>query len=139
MSTTKPITPAHPAPCREDGQPWPDILPNNRAIAAVIAELASDYVDEDFAAEYFFGRCARLRWVPIEELQEGNPDTNQRSRAKERRYAKLDQRTAPPLVVEDGVIKDGGHRFRVGKAAGAAGFWCYDVLDEPAPAPTPAA
>jgi hypothetical protein len=102
-------------------------LNDEREIAIYIEDWASDYVDTDMIEERFFGCHAVLKLVPIDEIKEGNPDTNIRSKAKEKRYSKLDPATIPPLVIEDGEVQDGNHRFRVAKAQGAKALWCYVV------------
>jgi len=108
---------------------YPDILSDAHAIADYIAGHASDDVDDEFIAEYFRGCHATLRLIPASEISEGDKDHNIRSKAKERRYAKMDPATMPPLVVENGKIMDGGHRFRVGLAKGKNAFWCYNVTE----------
>jgi hypothetical protein len=86
-------------------------------------------VDEEFMEECFRGTHAVLREIPVAELREGDSDHNIPSKAKEKRYRKLPLSTMPPLVVEDGEIQDGNHRFRVAVAGGAQAVWCYDVID----------
>lgn len=106
---------------------YPPTLADNYEIAAYIESIASDYIDEEMMQEYFNGAHAELRLVPIGEISEGNPDGNVRSAKKERAYSKLSIDTMPPLVIEDGIIQDGNHRFRVAKKAGATALWCYVV------------
>lgn len=112
---------------------YPQFLDDADAIAAHIASLASDYVDENCIAEYFHGCGAMLRQVAIDDLQEGDSDTNARSRRKEQRYAKLDPSTIPPLVVDEIegrlVIKDGNHRYRVARQLGLTHVPCYVVAE----------
>lgn len=109
------------------------MLDDADAIAAHIATLASDDVDEEFIAEYFRDCGAVLRQVAVDDLQEGDPDKNARSKRKEARYRKLDPMTMPPLVIEeiDGalVVKDGNHRYRVARELGLTHVPCYVVTD----------
>ena len=106
---------------------YPAVLRDEREIAEYISSIASDYVNEEMIEEYFHGCSAVLKLVPIADIVEGNPDANVRSARKERKYAKMDPATIPPLVIEDGEVKDGNHRLRVAQAAGATALWCYVV------------
>lgn len=106
---------------------YPERLDNSREIASYIESVASDYVDTEFIEEYFFDCYASLKLVPIDELHEGNTDANIRNKSKERKYTKMNPDTIPPLVVENGEIKDGNHRYRVAVANGAKSLWCYVV------------
>lgn len=109
---------------------YPTELKDRYAIAAHIAALAVGDVDEDMIADYYEGAKAVLRFVPLAELTEGHPDHNVRVISREKRYAKLPASTRPPIVIQNGEIEDGNHRYRVAKAAGETGLWCYDVVDE---------
>jgi hypothetical protein len=111
----------------EDG--YPAVLEDAEAIASYIADLSPTEVDEEFIAEHFWGCRAELRMVPVSELREGDADTNMRSLKREKKYAKMDLATMPPLVVENGEIKDGNHRFRVAIAKGATEVPCYVVVE----------
>src|SRR5256885_1742217 len=93
--------------------PWKSVLKDGWEIAKYITSTASDYVDEEFIAEHYRGDRAVLTMVPISELQPGDADHNLHNKAKERRYTKLALETMPPLVVENGQIMDGNHRYRV--------------------------
>jgi hypothetical protein len=103
------------------------VLKDDVAIARYIVDQAPGYIDEEMVEEYYGGGKASLRFVPIGELTEGNADGHLRSAAKERRYAKMPAATRPPLVIYNGEIEDGNHRYRVALAAGEPGLWCYDV------------
>lgn len=104
----------------------PKVLEDNRAIAEYIGGL-DERVDQEMVEEHFFGAHAALTLLPIESVKEGNPDGNMRSAAKEKRFAKMDLGTQPPIVVDNGVIADGHHRFRVAKAAGATDILAYVI------------
>jgi hypothetical protein len=108
-------------------------LPDGRAIAQYIASIASGYVDEEMMEEYYRGAKAILSEVPIASLQEGPEAGNIPSKSKLRRYQKMRLETMPPLVVQDGAIEDGNHRYRAAKASGAETVWCYVVVDEEDP------
>jgi hypothetical protein len=110
-------------------QGYPDILEDSRAIADHIAALSTGEVDEKMIEEYYGNARATLRFIPMDELQEGPAEANVPSAAKQRRYAKLPALTRPPIVVQFGHIEDGHHRYRVARAAGEPGLWCYDVED----------
>ena len=110
---------------------WGAALDDDRAIAAYIASIASDYVNEELIEEYFRDMGAVLCWVPIDRLIEGDPDHNERSEVKERRYAKKKPGTMPPLVVdEDGTVRDGNHRLRVEQARGTSHLLCYVAVGD---------
>jgi hypothetical protein len=109
---------------------YPKTLANAQAIAEYIASVSSSYVDEEFIEEYFWGTHAILRELPIDSIKEGPADGNARSEAKERRYLKKNPETMPPLVVENGEIEDGNHRYRVSVAQGKKTIWCYVVEGE---------
>lgn len=114
----------------ETGTPqWAPVLKDHYEIAAYIESVASDYVDREMMEEYYHGAKAVLRAIPASELTPGDADHNIPSKVKERKYAKLPVETMPPLVVQNGQIEDGNHRFRVGLAKGMTEFWCYDVVD----------
>lgn len=108
---------------------FPEVLEDADQIAAYIVSQSSSHVDEEFTRDYFRGTKAVLKLVPISEIREGDVNTNVRSKAKEKRYAKMDPSTVPPLVIENGKVMDGNHRYRVAVARGATELWCYDVVD----------
>lgn len=114
----------------ESISPYPAILRNGSEIAAYIASLSPQYVDEEMIEEYV-GRSTEgvLREIPIAGVREGNPDGNIRSAAKEKRYLKKSLETMPPIVIDsENEIIDGNHRYRVARARGAETIWAY-VLD----------
>jgi len=87
-------------------------------------------LNEDFIEEYYNGMAAVLREVSINSMREGDPGANIPSKAKERRYKKMDLATMPPIVVQNGQIEDGNYPYRVAKQLGAKAIWCYVVVDE---------
>jgi len=106
---------------------WAPVLKDDWAIADYIDGISPGYVDREFIRECFRFGVATLRMVPIDELTPGPADANVRVASRERKYAKMDPATMPPLVVQDGQIQDGGHRYRVAKAKGLAELPCYVV------------
>lgn len=108
---------------------WAPTLGSEREIAAYIASVSSAHVDEEAIEEYLGrGSSATLTSVPVSELKPGNADANLRDERKEKRYAKQNPATMPPLVVlDDGRIVDGNHRYRVALAAGVSEIQCYVV------------
>ena len=108
---------------------YPAVLRDEHEIAEYIVIHSSSHVDEEFVEEYYKNSHAKLRLIPAAELEEGEADHNIPSKAKHRRYMKMSSETIPPLVVSDGKIEDGNHRFRVGLEQGLQAFWCYEVLE----------
>lgn len=106
---------------------WPPVLKDRWAIADYIESVASAYVDNEYIAEHFRGCRAVLKRVPIAQIEPSDEDHNIPSKAKERRYAKMDPATMPPIVIEDGVIQDGHHRYRVAQKLGMTEMLCYVV------------
>lgn len=102
-------------------------LDDGFAIAAYIEEWSPGDVDAELMEDYFRGGVATLRMVPVAEIAPGNPDANQRIASRERKYARMDPATMPPLVVMDGQVQDGNHRLRVALARGATHLPCYVV------------
>jgi hypothetical protein len=105
-----------------------DRLDDARAIADYIDSLTPDGVDLEFVEELFRDGTAQLIFCPLDSLTPGHPDQNIPIPSRERKYARLPLATCPPLVIQDGEIQDGHHRYRVALSAGAPGLWCYDVI-----------
>lgn len=118
---------------RPTSSAYPPILEDEFAISAYITEQSPSDVDEDLIEEYFCGAHGVLCEVPLADLEPGSLENNLPSPAKERRYARMDPNTMPPLVVEDGVVIDGNHRYRVLLARGAKTAWCYEIKDDSCP------
>lgn len=119
-------------PTLPNGQwPKPDGYPDHLATAAAIADhiaiLSPGDIDEEMVEEHFRGCHARLQWMPMDQLTPGPIEAHVANAKLEARYAKKPLATLPPLVVENGQIEDGHHRYRVALAAGATGLWCYCV------------
>ncbi len=110
------------------GAQFPTVLEGSREIAGYVAGLDDD-ADEELVLEMFRGCRATLQRVAIGSLEEGPRDAHVRNVAKERRYARKPLASMPPILVEDGVIQDGHHRFRVAKAQGAKEIMAYVVTE----------
>lgn len=115
---------------RESTASYPAVLKDEREIAAYIESVSTDYVDSEMIEEHFFGCRAVLRRVPIDRIRSGPEEANIPDKKKEKRYAKMDPATMPPLVVENGVIMDGNHRWRTAKSVGATHVPCYIVTED---------
>lgn len=73
------------------------------------------------------GRCsATLKEVPIDSLTPGFADGNLPDAKKEKAYAKMPMQSMPPIIVQDGVIIDGNHRWRVAKKKKQKTILIYD-------------
>ena len=105
---------------------WPQTLADNRAIGEYVADL-DPRVDAEMVEEHFFGARAVLKLIPIDSVREGHSDGNVRSASKEKKFSKMDLAKQPPILVDDGVIADGHHRYRVAKAAGATDILAYVI------------
>lgn len=109
---------------------YPDALATEREIADHIQAVSPGDIDEDMVRELFQGCSARLAWIPIDQIIEGPAEQNIPNKRREAGYRKLPIQEMPPIVIDEGHIQDGHHRFRVAKAAGATGMWCYCIQDE---------
>jgi hypothetical protein len=116
-----------PKPINDNGEPYADILADEEEISDYVATLSDHDVDEEFMQEHFRGCSAVLKLISVKDLKEGHPDSNLPSLRKNERYAKKNIATMPPLLVENGEIRDGNHRFRGRRDIGQTRFWCYDI------------
>ena len=115
---------------------WEATLPDARAITRYIERFAPCDVDSGLVEEYYRGQCANLRELPLSKITLGDRDHNRRMPALEARYARKPVETMPPIVVQNGEIEDGSHRFRVAKKLKLKTILCYVVSDAP-PRATP--
>ena len=106
---------------------WPPVLADRFAIAAYIEQWSVGEIDVEMVEEHFRDGVGHLRMVPVGELSQGGADTNVRVASREKRYARMDPSTMPPLLVADGLIEDGNHRFRVALKRGETHVPCYVV------------
>lgn len=116
-----------PVPSSLRSQDYPHILGDWRAISDYVVEHAGVTVDRESIEDCFMGAMARLTLVSVDDIRAGHPDANVRNASRERRYAKMDPDTMPPIVIEGGQVLDGNHRLRIRVAAGARHIWCYVV------------
>lgn len=124
MSRARKRSPASTLVCPEE---YPPTLASAEEIATYMASTATDYVSDEMVEEYFHGCRATLRAVAIETLREGPADGNVRNYSKERQYRDLPTLTMPPIVVDDSVIMDGHHRYRVALGQRRSTLWAYVV------------
>ena len=96
-------------------------------VAAYINSVSTEDVDEELIME-LFGDCkATLRKIPLASLRPGDPDHNIISPKKEKRYSNMDPKFMPPIVVDNGEVIDGNHRYRVALAKGLKYIWAYVI------------
>ena len=106
---------------------WPIVLKDGWEIADYIERMSPIEVDEEMIAEHFRGCHATLRMVPISQITPDDENGNIPSKKRQAKYMKMDPKTMPPIVIEDGVIQDGHHRYRVALALGLTEVLCYVV------------
>jgi len=102
-------------------------LINNFEITDYIETYASSYIDKGLVEDYFFGCKAVLKEEFITKLisEEAN---HQKHEILENKYIEYPIETMPPLIVENGVILDGNHRFRVLKKLNIEKVKIYEVI-----------
>lgn len=109
---------------------YPYSLASPLEIAEHIEDTSSGYVDIEFVESYFEQRGAVLTWLPMNEIRPGPEDANIPSARKEAAYLKRRAETSPPIVIENGIISDGHHRYRASLKNNVPGMWAYVVVDE---------
>lgn len=114
----------------EGGLPekWPQVFETPRAIAEHVSSLSDYDVDEEFIEEHFFECGAVLRLLPVEDLQEGDPNGNVACDKKAEKYKRMPIETMPPILCENGIVEDGNHRLRDARARGLSHIWAYVVM-----------
>lgn len=105
---------------------YPDHLDQD-GLADLVIGCTPGQPDEEFIQEFFSGAKATLQFIALEQIKPGPADNNVRIASREKNYARQPAATVPPLVLENGHIQDGHHRYRVAKARGDAGLWCYCI------------
>jgi len=102
------------------------VLSNAADIMTYMASFADD-IDEERVEEYFRDCKAVLKLVPISSLKAGPAFANAINPKKQKRYLKMDPKTIPPIIVENGIVIDGNHRLRTASALGLKEIWAYVV------------
>lgn len=108
---------------------WPAHLQSEFEIAEYIQQNSIGDIDDQLITELFFDCIATLTLVPLGNICEGDADHNIRCEKKEDRYMLMDPMTMPPIVIENGIIQDGGHRFRIAKKREESHMWCYVISE----------
>ena len=110
---------------------WKTTLDNNIEIAQYIEAVSPTAVDVENLEDIYRGKCAVLRYVPIESISP-NPASDNHEEVPERMddYRSLDPVTMPPLLTELGLIEDGHHRYRIALEKGLTYIWCYQLIDD---------
>lgn len=108
---------------------YSNVLRDGCEIADYITSISVDYVDSDMMEDYFQGAYAELEWIDVDSISEGDADHNIPDIDKEKSYSEMDVETMPPIVIEDGKVIDGNHRFRVAKKKGSKKIRAYVVKD----------
>lgn len=108
---------------------YPRELKDAQEIADYIISHSDYDIDEEFVRERFWGTKAVLKKVSIHDLKQGDEDHHIRDAEKEDRYFTMPHETVPPLVVEDGEIIDGNHRYRVAFERNQPEIYIYDVVE----------
>ncbi len=108
---------------------FPKTLPDAYAIADHIAGHSATHVNHEQMVEYFRGAKADLKHTPLSEITPGDNDTNQPSATRQKKYAKMNPVTRPPIVVEGGKVVDGHHRYRDAVQRNESHMWAYHVTD----------
>lgn len=112
---------------------FPAKLGSARDIADYVEEHSPQGVDAELIEELYFGCEARLVWLSMDRITPGPAENNIPSRKKEAAYRRLPAVTRPPILVDEGCIEDGHHRYRDALSKGETGMWCYVVEEMPEP------
>lgn len=110
---------------------WKNTLDDNVEIAQYIEAVSPDDVDVANLEDIYRGKCAVLRYVPIENISP-NPagDSHQEVPERMSQYRMLDPATMPPLLTELGLIEDGHHRYKIALENGMTHVWCYEIAED---------
>jgi hypothetical protein len=91
-----------------------------------IAEVSPHKINIEATRKAFDGMSGVLTQVTTKSLKEGHKrDDVAKSQAKEADIAKLDPKTMPPLIVDNGVVVDGNHRLRAAREMGLESVPAY--------------
>lgn len=105
------------------------ILKDCSEIAEYIEEISSHHVDIEVIEEYFLGCKAILKECLVSEIIIDNENIHKRDEEAEDRYKLLPIETMPPIIIENNIIVDGNHRFRVLKYLGVMKLKAYEVIE----------
>ncbi len=106
---------------------WPEHLPDNTAIAAFVSEASPYPICEEQIEEMYIGCRAALRWTAVAELQPGPAESNTEEEARQAECDRRPPASMPPLLVDDGHVMDGNHRYRSLRKRGITHCWAYHV------------
>ena len=68
-----------------------------------------------------------MKSIPTKDLKRDDESHNLCDPNKEKSYAKMQYKTMPPLIVENGVVVDGNHRLRVAKKLKKKNIMIYEI------------
>jgi hypothetical protein len=105
-------------------------LKDHHEIADHIERTSADEVDRDSMLDFFHGEEAHLKKTPIKDISPGDPNYNIPSKKKQSQYKKMSSHTRPPIVVKDGEIVDGNHRYRDALKKGETHIWAYHTSEK---------
>ena len=111
-----------------------EMLSTANDIADYIETTSVEDVFTELIIETFKGCRGILKTVPIDDICAGDPDYNIPNDVKQALYDGLDPRTMPPIILQDGIIMDGNHRYRTAIKLGITHMRAYVI--EPIPAPS---
>jgi len=100
---------------------------NNFQLAAYIEDNSPGFVDTERIADEYIGYTAVLQTVPVSALRPGPDDHNIKSLRNQKKYDKMDASKMPPVVVENGEVIDGNHRYRAAKKQGVKQILAYVI------------
>ena len=110
----------------EDYEP---VLSDADDIVAYMNAFSTEDLDEELMLDYFRGCKAVLKLLPVSSIHQGDPNHNIINPKKQKQYLKLNTKTIPPIIVDNGTVIDGNHRFRVAKALGLTQIWAYVIIN----------
>jgi hypothetical protein len=105
-----------------------ETLTDASEIVSYIIKTSPNDIDEELVFEYFFGCKAILKKIEINNLQIEDTNHHIQLKSKVKKYQKMSIETMPPIVVQEGKILDGNHRFRIAKKKGMKMIIAYDII-----------
>lgn len=110
---------------------WPLFLQNPSAVADYVSNHSPYEICSEQIEEMYIGCRARLRWTALNEIRLGPSSNNMEDETRQKICNHRPVETMPPLLVDDGQIMDGSHRFRSLMLKGQTHFWVYHIEDAP--------